>query len=677
MDGQQVRRMSSFLPALLLRSLERFTHANDAHEDETDAASYSTVASGSLVGTRKCTESNERDNVLATHDYFVWGLVCPESLNDDDRHCLDQYLPGGISPIGIFMIVRTNPLKDDMGLEVAALEAVGDVKEKHEIVLVYDATRQMPRMFHCKDREVTRMELNVVPCLHAHEFHRAIGFAPLRCAIDLHVTGGKQALLDQLNKCKAATRDVRDFYVRAGVTQSKKGRRLQVLNGHGEVVTASNAAPVLLKAILSDSHDEAGAEATKKKKKHGNKPTTTTPIRVDEKLGLSPSLEYGDIATVELLVSLAPVDARAHGVAPKLSIPAPRDASQAFVGPFHAHCDALVMVPRDASIDAVLALLRDVLQKQLVHVSHRLEQAAEAVRAVAIHQFSLMGAAFPLTLCSSSTTPDFCRDETTYDVDARERLHDAFFQPLHQPLFRVSRGCSLAQQAAWLRTSDVLCNVHEGIPNSPLSVSSQRQVAVVDGFYGYYHYLQQGINDKGWGCAYRSLQTLASWFFLQHYTRRASLSHAEIQAALVHIGDKAPRFQGSSDWIGSFEVGYVLDELYGVTFRSLSVASGAPLADVAHELLAHFQTQGTPVMMGGGHLAFTLLGVEYDPETRVCAFLTLDPHYIGAEDLSRIQTQIVPLEGYKAVPCSWRKTTSFATTSVYNFCLPQRPRVGV
>ncbi len=40
----------------------------------------------------------------------------------------------------------------------------------------------------------------------------------------------------------------------------------------------------------------------------------------------------------------------------------------------------------------------------------------------------------------------------------------------------------------------------------------------VKGRYAYFHYLQDGMSDTGWGCAYRSLQTLWSWFLLQGYT---------------------------------------------------------------------------------------------------------------------------------------------------------------
>lgn len=196
---------------------------------------------------------------------------------------------------------------------------------------------------------------------------------------------------------------------------------------------------------------------------------------------------------------------------------------------------------------------------------------------------------------------------------------------------------------------------------------------LVDGLYGYYHYMQQGMRDKGWGCAYRSLQTLSSWLQLNHYASRAPPTHAEIQRALVSMGDKPTTFVGSAQWIGSLEVGYVLDELFDVSFRSLNVASGSKLPEVARELQHHFSTHGTPVMMGGGQLAFTILGVDYDPRSGDCALLILDPHYTGGDDLVTIQTKTQALEGYKAVPVSWRRTSTFSAKSFYNLCLPQRP----
>jgi Ufm1-specific protease 2 len=51
------------------------------------------------------------------------------------------------------------------------------------------------------------------------------------------------------------------------------------------------------------------------------------------------------------------------------------------------------------------------------------------------------------------------------------------------------------------------------------------EVSLVSGNYLYYHYMQDRFNDNGWGCAYRSLQTLCSWFLVQSYTSKTVPTH--------------------------------------------------------------------------------------------------------------------------------------------------------
>ena len=42
------------------------------------------------------------------------------------------------------------------------------------------------------------------------------------------------------------------------------------------------------------------------------------------------------------------------------------------------------------------------------------------------------------------------------------------------------------------------------------------------------HVVQDRFDDSGWGCAYRSLQTICSWYRLQQYTSKPSPSHRRV-----------------------------------------------------------------------------------------------------------------------------------------------------
>ncbi|ONM32463.1 putative Ufm1-specific protease [Zea mays] len=294
--------------------------------------------------------------------------------------------------------------------------------------------------------------------------------------------------------------------------------------------------------------------------------------------------------------------------------------------------------------------------------------------------------------------------------------------------------------------SSLLRDIHRELPSSGVSGGV---MSLIDGSYEYYHYLHDGIDDNGWGCAYRSLQTIVSWYRLQQYSSIDVPSHREIQQVLVEIGDKDPSFIGSCEWIGAIELSFVLDKLLGVSFqyyfhhvsfqsggllvyffsygityvlrlawhhtvymdhpgwfmypfvhniigiimcvpyyvvpcllsrncifqvscKVINVRSGDELPEKCRELARHFETQGTPVMIGGGVLAYTLLGVDYNGASGDCAFLILDPHYTGTDDLKKIVNG-----GW----CGWKKSVDskgrsfFLKDKFYNLLLPQRPNM--
>ncbi|KAH8307421.1 hypothetical protein KR044_011707, partial [Drosophila immigrans] len=247
--------------------------------------------------------------------------------------------------------------------------------------------------------------------------------------------------------------------------------------------------------------------------------------------------------------------------------------------------------------------------------------------------------------------------------EKRKRLHRQFALPATRPYFRRANQCHFqtdveaAETVAWTP----LLNTHLGV--RPSGVTDGKEY-LVNGNYHYYHYLQQQVQDKGWGCAYRSLQTICSWFLLQGYTERAIPTHREIQEYLHKIDDKPATFVGSSQWIGSTELSMCLQGFLNVDSKILHVASGSELSTIASELAMHFQTQGTPVMIGGGVLAHTIIGVDYCVQTGQAKFLILDPHYTGADELATIQ-----IKGW----CGWKGMDFWDKKSYYNLCMPQRP----
>ena len=204
---------------------------------------------------------------------------------------------------------------------------------------------------------------------------------------------------------------------------------------------------------------------------------------------------------------------------------------------------------------------------------------------------------------------------------------------------------------------------HLSLPASPAPCCSLLQT--VSGLYDYYHYLSDGVDDCGWGCAYRSLQTIFSWYVLQGYVRGRDTppSHLEAQEILVAVGDKPASFPHSREWIGSVEVGLVLQDMLSVQHKILHLSSREELPDVARQLLHHFERWGTPVMMGGGQLAHTLLGVAYDESMGTCQLLVLDPHYRGPDDIRAV---------LKGGWCAWRGVSFWKPNTFYNLCLPLR-----
>ena len=261
---------------------------------------------------------------------------------------------------------------------------------------------------------------------------------------------------------------------------------------------------------------------------------------------------------------------------------------------------------------------------------------------------------------------------------SRRLVHLAYSFPLDRPVLRTSSALFFESPEAVSDTDaetsgrkgqSKLQDVDQGLGRA---ANVKGTVHRIQGHYEYYHYLQDNIDDSGWGCAYRSLQTICSWFRLQGYSSRQPPTHREIQTALVKLGDKSKDFIGSKKWIGAIELGYVLDSLYNIQSKIITVSDGCNMSSVAREIGLHFDTQGTPIMIGGGVLAYTLLGIDYNEETGDCAYLILDPHYTGTDNKEKIQNS-------KWV--AWKQVGDkaaaggdlFVSGAFYNLLCPQCP----
>lgn len=207
--------------------------------------------------------------------------------------------------------------------------------------------------------------------------------------------------------------------------------------------------------------------------------------------------------------------------------------------------------------------------------------------------------------------------------------------------------------------SDLLTNVHE---TAGISKNSGKTY-FVSGNYKYYHYLCDGFDDRGWGCGYRTLQTICSWMSENVNSEVKVPSIREIQDILVQLEDKPYSFLGSRQWIGSFEVCLVIDKLYDIPSKIVHVNHGDELKTIVDTLVSHFDKFGSPVMMGGEVDASSkgILGIHVGQQNT--SLLVVDPHYVGKEQTKEFLFH----KGW----VKWQRLTDFMDTSFYNLCLPQ------
>lgn len=227
--------------------------------------------------------------------------------------------------------------------------------------------------------------------------------------------------------------------------------------------------------------------------------------------------------------------------------------------------------------------------------------------------------------------------------------------------FNSLRSAASREKSTIVGDRTLLRSPHKG-PFAKVHSVENGKVYLMDGDFDYYHY-GVGYDDKGWGCAYRSLQMVMSWYQLSGQSNATPLSILNIQEKLFDMGVMDAAFDvGCKQWIGRFptlclfqilrkdysgsqEVSWLIDEVNGASSRFIICSRGSEILEKSRELAKHFEENGSPVVVCGGQLALTLLGIAWNENSGECAYLIADPHYSGVDDLAQVQTKSVSLEG--------------------------------
>lgn len=189
--------------------------------------------------------------------------------------------------------------------------------------------------------------------------------------------------------------------------------------------------------------------------------------------------------------------------------------------------------------------------------------------------------------------------------------------------------------------------------------------------YDYYHYCCDQSSDAGFGCGYRTIQTICSMlreklgkFDGKIYRLLQIPSIRNIQEVLVKIGDKSNKIIDSRDWIGTVEGSYIFDELFSTPSYLIHISSGERISSKKKEIVDYFTSQGGLIFMGGDcdAAAKMIAGVHVSNSDEM-SLLIVDPHCQGRPKDASVLVEL----GY----VRWQHESEFIEGSFYNLCVPK------
>lgn len=182
--------------------------------------------------------------------------------------------------------------------------------------------------------------------------------------------------------------------------------------------------------------------------------------------------------------------------------------------------------------------------------------------------------------------------------------------------------------------------------------------------YLYYHYCCDKVNDVGYGCAYRSIQSICSMLQIKLKSDVKVPSIRAIQEILVKIGDKEENFIGSKDWIGALEASFIFDELFNTPSFIHHKSPEDTISSKKDVIVDYFKTQGGTIFLGGSSDtgAKIIAGIHVSRTSNKIYLLVVDPH------CSKIPNSVNELINSYV---KWYSEDDFVDGSFYNFCMPQ------
>uniref|UniRef100_A0A061QT33 Peptidase ubiquitin fold modifier-specific peptidase 1 2 isoform 1 n=1 Tax=Tetraselmis sp. GSL018 TaxID=582737 RepID=A0A061QT33_9CHLO len=480
---------------------------------------------------------------------------------------VSSLLPPGIEIVGVYAAgpgarqkVRSLAASCPCTSSDLIILAAADVSEDGSTMLSYQSCE-------CSHRDLVKEEKTHV---HLSQLERMLdNHIKIRCSVDLHCPAYDTASRTWAEHVEAAAEQLQS---------SLASRELAFLMpGGGE---GKGGEALVLRSGSASAEGSIGGHVPK------------------ESLEVFAAEVFEDAAVSDRLSEL-----RISGAPSALYSPASADEAPAAVKPLCFRLDSVCYVPSLTPLGEVAGrFLLPGLLKQIKPCAKAIAQH-DTLREAQVFQFLVPETPFHIAVAYKLPPSGSSEDVDELNLPRRRELHRILGLPLDRPMLRLSNACREGSGGGANPGTSRLADVHIGLTSPKID----GRVSLVSGSYDYYHYMQDRTDDSGWGCAYRSLQTIMSWFRRQHYTSKPVLSHREIQQTLVDVGDKPSTFVGSREWIGAIELSYVLDSYLQVTSKIITVSSGSDMPSKAWEISNHFETQGTPIMVGLRPIFFLVL----------------------------------------------------------------------